>query len=96
MSAVHRKWLLFTFGRPTLHKMAGTTAESCVCVVYVSGAGGSESRVLVCRQQEMGGGAVERELSFLTAWWMKLSLILLALAQRLRSHLPDGSRVKKQ
>ncbi len=41
------------------------------------------------------GGKDGREFSFLTAWWMKLSFSLLVLAWRLRSLLPDGSRLKK-
>ncbi len=44
-----------------------------------------------------GGGGCNggREFSFLTAWWMKLFFSLLVLAWRLRSLLPDGSRLKK-
>ncbi len=45
--------------------------------------------------REGRGGKDGREFSFLTAWWMKLSFSLLVLAWRLRSLLPDGSRLKK-
>ncbi len=45
--------------------------------------------------REGRGGKDGRELSFLTAWWIKLSFSLLVLAWRLRRLLPDGSRLKK-
>ncbi|KAI3369196.1 hypothetical protein L3Q82_007433 [Scortum barcoo] len=41
------------------------------------------------------GGRAGREFSILTACWTKPSLSLLVLARRLRSLLPDGSRLKK-
>ena len=31
MSVVNRKWLLFALSSPSLHKVAGAAAESCVC-----------------------------------------------------------------
>ncbi len=52
-------------------------------------------RVQWCMGQRRGGGRDGRELSFLTAWCMKLSFSLLVLAWRLRSLLPDGSRLNK-
>ncbi len=65
----------------------------CVCVCCVRGAGGQSSVVRGVREGR--GGKDGREFSFLTAWWMKLSFSLLVLAWRLRSLLPDGSRLKK-
>ncbi len=59
----------------------------------VWGVGGSEFSGAWCKRGE--GGKDGREFSFLTAWWMKLSFSLLVLAWRLRSLLPDGSRLKK-
>ncbi|KAI3352661.1 hypothetical protein L3Q82_020131 [Scortum barcoo] len=41
------------------------------------------------------GGRAGRDFSILTACWTKPSLSLLVLARRLRSLLPDGSRLKK-
>ncbi len=52
-------------------------------------------RVQWCMAQKRERGGDVRELSFLTAWCMKLSFSLLVLAWRLRSLLPDGSRLKK-
>ncbi len=59
------------------------------------GGGGQSSVVRGVREERGGGGKDGREFSFLTAWWMKLSFSLLVLAWRLRSLLPDGSRLKK-
>ncbi len=73
----------------------------CVCVCGVcggcgggGGGGGGQSSV-VRGVREGRGGKDGREFSFLTAWWMKLSFSLLVLAWRLRSLLPDGSRLNK-
>ncbi len=57
------------------------------------GGGGQSSVVRGVREGRRGKDG--REFSFLTAWWMKLSFSLLVLAWRLRSLLPDGSRLKK-
>ncbi len=71
----------------------------CVCVGGWGAVGwwwwwGGQSSV-VRGVREGRGGKDGREFSFLTAWWMKLSFSLLVLAWRLRSLLPDGSRLKK-
>ncbi len=65
----------------------------CVCVCVMGG--GSEFSGAWGKRGEGRGGKDGREFSFLTAWWMKLSFSLLVLAWRLRSLLPDGSRLKK-
>ncbi len=78
-----------------LYKVTGACHSVCVCVCVVCGAGGV--RVQWCMVVREGrGGKDGREFSFLTAWWMKLSFSLLVLAWRLRSLLPDGSRLKKR
>ncbi len=64
----------------------------CVCVCVWGGGGGSEFSGAWGKRGEGGQG---QEFSFLTAWWMKLSFSLLVLAWRIRSLLPDGSRLKK-
>ncbi len=73
-----------------LYKVSGAGHSVCVCVCV----GGGQSSV-VRGVKEGRGGKVRREFSFLTAWWMKLSFSLLVLAWRIRSLLPDGSRLKK-
>ncbi len=78
-----------------LYKVTGAGHSVCVwvwcgCGVGVGGGGGVG---VVCGGA--GGDKDGREFSFLTAWWMKLSFSLLVLAWRLRSLLPDGSRLKK-
>ncbi len=61
-----------------------------------SGGGGGGGQSSVVRGVREGRGSKDRrEFSFLTAWWIKLSFSLLVLAWRLRSLLPDGSRLKK-
>ena len=54
-----------------------------------------KSRVSQSQWGQSRGGRAGREFSFLTAWWIKLSLSLLVLARRLLSLLPDGRRLKK-
>ncbi len=79
-----------------LYKVTGACHSVCVCVcvcVWCPGRGGQSSVVRGVREGR--GGKDGREFSFLTAWWMKLSFSLLVLAWRLRSLLPDGSRLKK-
>ncbi len=76
-----------------LYKVTGACHSVCVCVCGVRGGGGQSSVVRGVREGR--GGKDGREFSFLTAWWMKLSFSLLVLARRLRSLLPDGSRLKK-
>ncbi len=78
-----------------LYKVTGACACACACacVCGVRGGGGQSSVVRGVREGR--GGKDRREFSFLTAWWMKLSFSLLVLAWRLRSLLPDGSRLKK-
>ncbi len=64
--------------------------------VCVRRRGSQRVRVQWCMGQKRGGGGGDRrELSFLTAWCMKLSFSLLVLTWRLCSLLPDGSRLKK-
>ncbi len=67
----------------------------CVCVWEGGGGGGGGQSSVVRGVREGRGGKDGREFSFLTAWWIKLSFSLLVLAWRLRSLLPDGSRLKK-
>ncbi len=74
-----------------LYKVTGACYS--VCVSVCGGRGGQSS--VVGGVREGRGGKDGREFSFLTAWWMKLSFSLLVLAWRLRSLLPDGSRLKK-
>ncbi len=83
-----------------LYKVTGaghSVRAVCVCVSgwvwYVGGGGGGGGQSSVLRGVREGAGG--REFSCLTAWWMKLSFSLLVLAWRLRSLLPDGSRLKK-
>ncbi len=66
-----------------------------MCVSSGGGGGGGGQSSVVRGVREGRGGKDGREFSFLTAWWMKLSFSLLVLAWRLRSLLPDGSRLKK-
>ena len=61
--------------------------SECVCVCGEGVGQGAEGG--------QSDGRAGRELSLLTAWWKKLSLSLLVFAQRLRSLLPDGSRLKR-
>ncbi len=72
-----------------LYKVTGAGHCECVC----EESEGQSSMVHGAKEREGGGDG--RELSFLTAWCMKLSFSLLVLAWRLRSLLPDGSRLKK-
>ncbi len=68
----------------------------CVWVGGGGGGGGGGGQSSVVRGVREGRrGKDGREFSFLTAWWMKLTFSLLVLAWRLRSLLPDGSRLKK-
>ncbi len=82
-----------------LYKVTGAGHSVCMCVcvggcgVCVCVGGGQSSVVRGVREGR--GGKDGREFSFLTAWWIKLSFSLLVLAWRLRSLLPDGSRLKK-
>ncbi len=81
-----------------LYKVTGACHSVCVCVCVwcAGGGGGGGGQSSVVHGVREGRGCKDgREFSFLTAWWMKLSFSLLVLAWRLRSLLPDGSRLKK-
>ncbi len=78
-----------------LYKVTGACHSVCVCVCGWCVGGCQSSVVHGVREGRGGEGKDGRKFSFLTAWWMKLSFSLLVLAWKLRSLLPDGSRLKK-
>ncbi len=94
LSSLYLKWQRAVFFIQTVRRGSWMRSVQCctkwpvlvtVCVCVWS----------VCVCVWCGGGKDGREFSFLTAWWMKLSFSLLVLAWRLRSLLPDGSRLNK-